>query len=96
MVQKLVCYKTLLSIFIIFSFFLLRYFIDHNTEEDRYFTIDTNRGTIKTAKVFDREETPWYNITVAASEIGRYCHIVLEIDLDVHSYSCHFLTQGTG
>lgn len=51
--------------------FLLRYFIDHNTEEDRYFTIDANTGTIKTAKIFDREETPWYNITVAASEIGK-------------------------
>ncbi|OXB63943.1 hypothetical protein ASZ78_003560 [Callipepla squamata] len=49
---------------------LLRYFIDHNTEEDRYFTIDANTGTIKTAKIFDREETSWYNITVAASEIG--------------------------
>ncbi|XP_061305245.1 cadherin-18 isoform X2 [Pezoporus flaviventris] len=50
---------------------LVRYFIDHNTEEDRYFTIDANTGTIKTAKIFDREETPWYNITVAASEIDN-------------------------
>ncbi|RMC15949.1 hypothetical protein DUI87_08156 [Hirundo rustica rustica] len=49
---------------------LVRYFIDHNTEEDRYFTIDASTGTIKTAKIFDREETPWYNITVAASEIA--------------------------
>lgn len=51
--------------------FFHRYFIDHNTEEDRYFTIDASTGTIKTAKIFDREETPWYNITVAASEIGK-------------------------
>ncbi|XP_065523640.1 cadherin-18 isoform X3 [Lathamus discolor] len=50
---------------------LVRYFIDHNTEEDKYFTIDANTGTIKTAKIFDREETPWYNITVAASEIDN-------------------------
>uniref|UniRef100_A0A8C3M3V4 Uncharacterized protein n=1 Tax=Geospiza parvula TaxID=87175 RepID=A0A8C3M3V4_GEOPR len=50
---------------------LVRYFIDHNTEEDRYFTIDASTGTIKTAKIFDREETPWYNITVAASEIDN-------------------------
>ncbi|XP_030908699.1 cadherin-18 isoform X4 [Melopsittacus undulatus] len=50
---------------------LVRYFIDHNTEEDRYFTIDANTGTIKTAKIFDREETPWYNITVSASEIDN-------------------------
>uniref|UniRef100_A0A8D0BWD4 Cadherin-12 n=1 Tax=Salvator merianae TaxID=96440 RepID=A0A8D0BWD4_SALMN len=48
---------------------LVRYFIDHNREEDMYFTIDVNTGTIKTAKVFDREQTPVYNITVTASEI---------------------------
>ncbi|NXV97036.1 CAD18 protein, partial [Calonectris borealis] len=50
---------------------LVRYFLDHNTEEDRYFTIDASTGTIKTARIFDREETPWYNITVAASEIDN-------------------------
>ncbi|KAK2529805.1 Cdh18 [Columba guinea] len=50
---------------------LVRYFINHNTEEDSYFTIDASTGTIKTAKIFDREETPWYNITVAASEIDN-------------------------
>ncbi|XP_032076370.1 cadherin-18 isoform X3 [Thamnophis elegans] len=66
---------------------LVRYSIDHNTE-DRYFTIDANTGTIKTAKVFDREETPWYNITVAASEIdspGLLSHVPVEIKiLDVN------------
>ncbi|XP_078247842.1 cadherin-18 isoform X2 [Pogona vitticeps] len=66
----------------------VRYFIDHNTEEDRYFTIDANRGTIKTAKVFDREETPWYNLTVTASEAespGLQSHILVRIRiLDVN------------
>ncbi|XP_049563262.1 cadherin-18 isoform X2 [Orcinus orca] len=47
---------------------LIRYFIDYNAENDRFFNIDANTGTIKTTKVLDREETPWYNITVAASE----------------------------
>ncbi|XP_070332613.1 cadherin-18 isoform X2 [Odocoileus virginianus] len=47
---------------------LVRYFIDYNPEDDRFFNIDANTGTIKTTKVLDREETPWYNITVAASE----------------------------
>uniref|UniRef100_A0A8C0A7D8 Cadherin 18 n=1 Tax=Bos mutus grunniens TaxID=30521 RepID=A0A8C0A7D8_BOSMU len=47
---------------------LVRYFIDYNAEDDRLFNIDANTGTIKTTKVLDREETPWYNITVAASE----------------------------
>nr|XP_060630666.1 cadherin-18 isoform X2 [Anolis sagrei ordinatus] len=67
---------------------LVRYFIDHNTEEDRYFTVDANTGTIKTAKVFDREETPWYNITVTASEIespGLLSHVPVGIKiLDVN------------
>uniref|UniRef100_A0ABM5GAC9 Cadherin-18 isoform X2 n=1 Tax=Pogona vitticeps TaxID=103695 RepID=A0ABM5GAC9_9SAUR len=66
----------------------VRYFIDHNTEEDRYFTIDANTGTIKTAKVFDREETPWYNLTVTASEAespGLQSHILVGIRiLDVN------------
>ncbi|XP_060151662.1 cadherin-18 isoform X2 [Globicephala melas] len=47
---------------------LVRYFIDYNAEDDKFFNIDANTGTIKTTKVLDREETPWYNITVAASE----------------------------
>ncbi|XP_012577277.1 PREDICTED: cadherin-18 isoform X2 [Condylura cristata] len=47
---------------------LVRYFIDYSAEEDRFFNIDANTGTIKTTKVLDREETPWYNITVTASE----------------------------
>ncbi|CAI5780181.1 cadherin-18 isoform X1 [Podarcis lilfordi] len=66
---------------------VVRYFIDHNAE-DRYFTIDANTGTIKTAKVFDREETPWYNITVTASEIespGLLSHVPVGIKiLDVN------------
>ncbi|MEJ1275799.1 hypothetical protein NN561_006697 [Cricetulus griseus] len=47
---------------------LVRYFINRSAEEDRFFNIDANTGTIKTSKVLDREETPWYNITVTASE----------------------------
>ncbi|KAK1202394.1 CAD18 protein, partial [Pygoscelis papua] len=67
---------------------LVRYFIVHNTEEDRYFTIDASTGTIKTAKILDREETPWYNITVAASEIdnpGLVSHVPVGVRiLDVN------------
>ncbi|XP_074843919.1 cadherin-18 isoform X2 [Carettochelys insculpta] len=67
---------------------LVRYFIDHNREEDMYFIIDATTGTIKTAKIFDREETPWYNITVAASEIdnpGLLSHVPVDIRiLDVN------------
>ncbi|PNI35328.1 CDH18 isoform 5 [Pan troglodytes] len=50
---------------------LVRYFINYNVEDDRFFNIDANTGTIRTTKVLDREETPWYNITVTASEIDN-------------------------
>lgn len=53
------------------SIFFSRYFIDYNAEDDRFFNIDANTGTIKTTQVLDREENPWYNITVAASEKGK-------------------------
>lgn len=52
-----------------------RYYINHNAEEDRFFNIDANTGTIKTSKVLDREETPWYNITVTASENGNLLYV---------------------
>ncbi|XP_029446180.1 cadherin-18 isoform X2 [Rhinatrema bivittatum] len=47
---------------------LIRYSIDHKEEEERYFNIDVITGAIKTAKILDREEAPWHNITVTASE----------------------------
>ncbi|XP_019306295.1 cadherin-18 isoform X3 [Panthera pardus] len=67
---------------------LVRYFIDHSGEDDRVFNIDANSGTIRTTKVLDREETPWYNITVAASENdnpGLLSHVTVGIRvLDVN------------
>nr|XP_033791167.1 cadherin-18 isoform X2 [Geotrypetes seraphini] len=50
---------------------LVRYSIDRNEEEEKYFNIDVITGDIRTAKILDREETPWHNITVAASEIDN-------------------------
>ncbi|XP_040350356.1 cadherin-18 isoform X3 [Herpailurus yagouaroundi] len=67
---------------------LVRYFIDHSGGDDRVFNIDANSGTIRTTKVLDREETPWYNITVAASETdnpGLLSHVTVGIRvLDVN------------
>uniref|UniRef100_A0A8C0NMN0 Cadherin 18 n=2 Tax=Canis lupus familiaris TaxID=9615 RepID=A0A8C0NMN0_CANLF len=67
---------------------LVRYFIDYSAEDDRCFNIDANTGTIRTTKVLDREETPWYNITVAASENdnpGLLSHVTVGIRvLDVN------------
>ncbi|XP_075069028.1 cadherin-18 [Mixophyes fleayi] len=47
---------------------LVRYFIYNNSQEENNFEIDTNTGAIRTRKRLDREEIPWYNITVTASE----------------------------
>ncbi|XP_078543895.1 cadherin-18 [Lissotriton helveticus] len=47
---------------------LVRYFIDRSADGDQYFSIDATTGAIRTEKVLDREEAPWYNITVAAAE----------------------------
>ncbi|XP_033856675.2 cadherin-18-like [Acipenser ruthenus] len=49
----------------------IRYFIDRSLHGDRYFNIDANSGAIKTAKTLDREEMPWHNITVIASEVDN-------------------------
>ncbi|XP_039610831.1 cadherin-18 [Polypterus senegalus] len=49
----------------------IRYSIDGSLHEDSYFSIDSTSGTIKTTKVLDREEQPWYNITVTAFEDDR-------------------------
>ncbi|VTJ87787.1 Hypothetical predicted protein, partial [Marmota monax] len=65
---------------------LVRYFINYKVEDDRFFNIDANTGTIKTSKVLDREETPWYNITVAASENGKLLFMH-------HRQRCHLNTK---
>ncbi|XP_067857983.1 cadherin-18-like [Heptranchias perlo] len=50
---------------------LIRYFIEHGDEVERYFNIDANSGAIKTTKQLDRESIPWHNITVIASELDN-------------------------
>ncbi|XP_015210099.1 cadherin-18 isoform X2 [Lepisosteus oculatus] len=49
----------------------IRYFIDRSLHGDKYFNIDANTGAIKTAKKLDREEMPWHNISVIASEVDN-------------------------
>lgn len=49
-----------------------RYFLDSKEDDERYFRIDEISGTIRTTQPLDREETTWHNITVMASEVGRY------------------------
>nr|XP_046212243.1 cadherin-18-like [Oncorhynchus gorbuscha]XP_046212244.1 cadherin-18-like [Oncorhynchus gorbuscha]XP_046212245.1 cadherin-18-like [Oncorhynchus gorbuscha] len=50
---------------------LVRYFIDHSEHSDKYFNIDMDSGVIKTTQSLDREDMPWHNITVIASEVDN-------------------------
>uniref|UniRef100_A0A8C8DZP2 Cadherin 18 n=1 Tax=Oryzias sinensis TaxID=183150 RepID=A0A8C8DZP2_9TELE len=50
----------------------VRYELDGKEEEESYFRIDAKSGVIRTTQPLDREDTPWHNITVVASEVGRY------------------------
>lgn len=56
----------------LFVSFPNRYFLDSKEEEVRYFRIDESNGVIRTTQPLDREDMPWHNITVMASEVGRY------------------------
>ncbi|XP_067909838.1 cadherin-6-like [Heterodontus francisci] len=47
---------------------LVSYSIDRHTDLDRYFNVNSANGSIVTLKPLDREEMPWHNITVIATE----------------------------
>ncbi|XP_038652451.1 cadherin-6-like [Scyliorhinus canicula] len=47
---------------------LVSYSIDRHTDLDRYFNINSANGSIVTLKPLDREQMPWHNITVIATE----------------------------
>uniref|UniRef100_A0A1A8E612 Cadherin-12 n=1 Tax=Nothobranchius kadleci TaxID=1051664 RepID=A0A1A8E612_NOTKA len=49
----------------------VRYFMDSKEDGERYFRIDEIRGVIRTMQPLDREDTPWHNITVMASEVDN-------------------------
>uniref|UniRef100_A0A667XCZ1 Cadherin 18 n=1 Tax=Myripristis murdjan TaxID=586833 RepID=A0A667XCZ1_9TELE len=50
----------------------VRYFMDSKEEGVRYFSIEEDSGVVRTTQPLDREDMPWHNITVMASEVGRY------------------------
>uniref|UniRef100_A0A665X3W0 Cadherin domain-containing protein n=1 Tax=Echeneis naucrates TaxID=173247 RepID=A0A665X3W0_ECHNA len=50
----------------------VRYFMDSKEEGERYFRIEESSGVVRTTQPLDREDIPWHNITVMASEVGRY------------------------
>ncbi|XP_038828579.1 cadherin-18-like [Salvelinus namaycush] len=49
----------------------VRYFINLSEHGDKYFNIDMDSGVIKTIQSLDREDMPWHNITVMASEVDN-------------------------
>ncbi|NWX12743.1 CADH9 protein, partial [Aegotheles bennettii] len=49
----------------------IKYSVDRHTDLDRIFNIYSENGSIFISKPLDREETPWHNITVIATEINN-------------------------
>ncbi|XP_016123430.1 cadherin-18-like isoform X1 [Sinocyclocheilus grahami] len=46
----------------------VRYFIEQREDKEVYFDIESISGVIRTIQLLDREDTPWHNITVMATE----------------------------
>uniref|UniRef100_A0A8C6IWF1 Uncharacterized protein n=1 Tax=Melopsittacus undulatus TaxID=13146 RepID=A0A8C6IWF1_MELUD len=49
----------------------IKYSVDRHTDLDRVFNIYSGNGSLFISKPLDREETPWHNITVVATEINN-------------------------
>lgn len=50
-----------------------RYTIDRHTDVDRVFNVHAGNGSIFLQKPLDREDLPWHNISVIASESSKSC-----------------------
>lgn len=48
-----------------------RYTIDRHTDVDRVFNVHAGNGSIFLQKPLDREDLPWHNISVIASEFSK-------------------------
>ncbi|XP_057255407.1 cadherin-9 isoform X1 [Pezoporus wallicus] len=49
----------------------IKYSVDRHTDLDRVFNIYSGNGSLFISKPLDREETPWHNITVIATEMNN-------------------------
>ncbi|NWT04482.1 CADH9 protein, partial [Mionectes macconnelli] len=49
----------------------IKYSVDRHTDLDRIFNIYSGNGSLFISKPLDREETPWHNITIIATEINN-------------------------
>ncbi|KAM4705861.1 cadherin-9-like [Rhinophrynus dorsalis] len=50
----------------------VKYSIDYNTNTERIFNIYSENGSIFLTKPLDREATPWYNISIIATETENH------------------------
>lgn len=48
-----------------------RYSIDRRTDMDRLFNVHAGNGSVFLLKSLDREETPWHNISITATEFRK-------------------------
>ncbi|KAE8597660.1 hypothetical protein XENTR_v10016554 [Xenopus tropicalis] len=72
----------------------VRYSIDRNTDIEKMFSIYSGNGSIFLEKSLDREEIPWHNITVIATEannpkLSRSVHVYFKI-LDINDHAPEF------
>lgn len=50
----------------------VRYMIPRYTDVEQFFNINSEDGLITTTRLLDRENQPWHNISVSATEIGGH------------------------
>uniref|UniRef100_A0A673IQW2 Cadherin domain-containing protein n=1 Tax=Sinocyclocheilus rhinocerous TaxID=307959 RepID=A0A673IQW2_9TELE len=60
----------------------VRYFIEQREDKAVYFDIESISGVIRTTQLLDREDTPWHNITVMATEEGGYQKALQVLDVN--------------
>uniref|UniRef100_A0A3Q3MBS7 Cadherin-12 n=1 Tax=Mastacembelus armatus TaxID=205130 RepID=A0A3Q3MBS7_9TELE len=78
----------------------VRYYLDIKEEGERYFKIDESHGIIRTIQPLDREDMPWHNITVMASDVDNpslLSHVPATVQvLDVNDNPPEIATQEEG
>uniref|UniRef100_A0A8C3QWD2 Cadherin 9 n=1 Tax=Cyanoderma ruficeps TaxID=181631 RepID=A0A8C3QWD2_9PASS len=67
----------------------IKYSVDRHTDLDRIFNIYSGNGSLFLSKPLDREETPWHNITVIATEISNQIPVFIRI-LDINDHAPEF------
>lgn len=54
--------------------------IPRYTDVEQFFSINAEDGMITTTRPLDRETQAWHNISVSATEIGKYAHALIHED----------------